>query len=104
MKAAIPANHRQCCVCGTAVQADEHADYPLCPGCEARVGVLYARESSQTGSQRCDRTPDDDCESCPGWAVFTIEAVGPATVQRCDECQRFDSDEAAVRHVLGELS
>jgi hypothetical protein len=35
-----------------------------------------------------------ECPGCPGWAVFNGDEV-----QRCDSCQRFDSDDAAWLHV-----
>jgi hypothetical protein len=41
---------------------------------------------------------DAKCDSsrCPGWLVS-----GPADqVQRCDACERFESDDAAMRHVI----
>lgn len=41
----------------------------------------------------------DACDpGCPGWALFD-EGTDREAVQRCDECNRFEDDDAAVRHV-----
>lgn len=35
-------------------------------------------------------------EGCPGWGWFN-----GSEVQRCDECRRFESDDAAAEHIAG---
>lgn len=42
----------------------------------------------------CGEKPCDP--GCPGWAVFTT-GYGEY-IQRCDDCGRFESDEAAATH------
>lgn len=40
---------------------------------------------------------ENECEGegCPGWAVFNEREI-----ERCDLCERFQSDEDAIAHVL----
>lgn len=41
----------------------------------------------------------DACDpGCPGWALFD-EGTDREAVQRCDDCDRFEDDDAALRHV-----
>jgi hypothetical protein len=37
-------------------------------------------------------------ESCDGWDIFETTSH-KATIQRCDDCQRFSNDEEARRYV-----
>lgn len=47
-------------------------------------------------STRCDRT-------CPGWALFDEGRGMGLMVERCDDCDRFQTDTGAMNHVMMRL-
>lgn len=61
----------------------------------AVVRAVHRRDRNANPDTRC-------CVTCPGWAVFETNR-NPREIERCDECARFETDEAAVTHVVGLL-
>ena len=40
---------------------------------------------------------------CPGWAVFECNTAWGEEIERCDECERFESDTAALEYVFDNI-
>lgn len=61
----------------------------------------YNELLTEVGSLEDQDTPSEDGCGCPGWGLFDTGSW--LEVERCDECERFENDEAAARHVIALL-
>lgn len=53
------------------------------------------------------KRPGTECEACEGrgflWGELDWPVQGGRVIERCDVCERFDSDQAAARRVHATL-
>lgn len=48
------------------------------------------------------KVPHEESCGCPGWGVFVTNG-DDHHIERCDDCKVFETDNAALAHVLGLL-
>lgn len=65
---------------------------------EVMQDAIDAMSETQAPSGSVTKTTCQACSSY-GWLLADADATGKLAIQRCDECEQFGSDEAAVRHV-----
>lgn len=93
----------KCCLCGE-LGTPRDSETALCPACMPHAEAFCENQPVHAKHDECDGACED--EKCPGWIVTETHGsmYGDGyEIERCGECDFFESDVAALKSVDKEL-